>query len=576
MTQPSLTTTFDTSLIDLAALPGTRQHRRRLLQEKRQQQQSGSQQFGSFSTTEPDTENDEEDANNDGSNGAEDFANDVTSQAVADRSNDFLFSTSGAIVGTPALSSEEEEEDEDEDEEEKKNETTLARPPPSRSPLVSPPPPRQLKPRQLPPPRPAKHSPGPSSATAAATAAPARAPASHQAKRASETPTSSTKHPQPSSSPSPPSPSSPPSSASLVSRQNHRPPSKRRKMARDASPPPSSSSSSPSRSPSASGVVGGGGTPSASGRASASAGRQQPTINPVVGDHAAPGKTATPVRHVDNVAAYDAWAAVYDSDGNILQSVDDLELEAMLPRFLESAVGGVGGGGADGEVFRVLDLGCGTGRNTEKVVRWWEEAKGEGKRKMEVTGVDASKGMLGKAKERLIPLVEDSDVTTLNLLNLNPFTAALPVPLLRQQRCFHAVISTLVLEHLPLDSFFRTLAALLAPGAVALVTNMHPDMGAVSQAGFVSTDAEGKTVKVRGQSWAHGIRETIEAAREVGLVVVDAVDRSETERDAISGVKERSVDEGLINSGKVGERGWKWVGTKVWYGFVVRKAGEEE
>ncbi|KAF9629441.1 Methyltransferase type 12 [Lasiodiplodia theobromae] len=258
----------------------------------------------------------------------------------------------------------------------------------------------------------------------------------------------------------------------------------------------------------------GAGTPSAS----ASASQQQ--VDPVV-DRAV-GKTVTPVRHLDNVAAYDAWATVYDSDGNILQSVDDLELEGMLPRFLESAAG---------------------------------------------------KGMLEKAKGRLIPLVEDSDVTTLNLLNLDPFasssSAYIATPLERQPP-FHAVVSTLVLEHLPLATFFRTLAALLAPGAIALITNMHPDMGAVSQAGFVSTDADGKQVKVRGKSWAHGIRETVEAATEVGLTVVDVVGGASA--GGVKGVRERSVDEELIKSGRVGERGWKWVGTKVWYGFVVKKA----
>ncbi|OMP83084.1 putative methyltransferase AN0656 [Diplodia seriata] len=92
---------------------------------------------------------------------------------------------------------------------------------------------------------------------------------------------------------------------------------------------------------------------------------------------------------------------------------------------------------------------------------------------------------------------------------------------------------------------------------------MHPDMGAVSQAGFVATDAEGRRVKVRGTSWAHGIEETVGKAGEVGLVLEGGED---------GGVRERAVDEGLISSGMVGGRGWKWVGTKVWFGFVVRRA----
>lgn len=167
------------------------------------------------------------------------------------------------------------------------------------------------------------------------------------------------------------------------------------------------------------------------------------------------------------------------------------------------------------------------------------------------------------------PLVEDSESTSLTLLVHDPFAAgrSVPPPL---RTPFHGVLSTLVLEHLPLETFFGTVEELLVPGGYALITNMHPEMGAKSQAGFVSTDEQGRAVKIRGKSWVHGVEETVEAARSCGLVVVDVLGGG---GEGVDGVREREIDEALIKEGRVGERGWKWVGVKVWFGFVVRKNG---
>jgi cyclopropane fatty-acyl-phospholipid synthase-like methyltransferase len=116
-----------------------------------------------------------------------------------------------------------------------------------------------------------------------------------------------------------------------------------------------------------------------------------------------------------------------------------------------------------------------------------------------------------------------------------------------------AVLSTLVLEHVPLPAYFSTLSALLKTGGYALVTNMHSDMGQVSQAGFVNEQG----VKVRGTSFAHTVEETVGEAARQGFEVVS--------------VKERRMEEEDVKEGRVGERGWKWVGVRVWYAVVVRK-----
>jgi len=84
---------------------------------------------------------------------------------------------------------------------------------------------------------------------------------------------------------------------------------------------------------------------------------------------------------------------------------------------------------------------------------------------------------------------------------------------------------------------------------------MHPEMGSRSQAGFVGADG----VKIRGASFAHGVRETVEAAERAGFEVLE--------------VRERGVEAGDVREGMVGGRGVKWVGWRVWYGVLVRRVG---
>lgn len=256
-----------------------------------------------------------------------------------------------------------------------------------------------------------------------------------------------------------------------------------------------------------------------------------------------PPKTSTPVQHIGTQDAYDQWASVYDSDGNMLQSIDDDELKTLLPSLLNQVTN------TSGPSISILDLGCGTGRNTARLLShpWPTDME------VSITGLDFSANMLGLARTKLSALPSNPK-TTLRLEQCNPFpptgtfnpsTINLPPQ--------NALISTLVLEHIPLPTYFSTLAAILAPAGTALVTNMHAEMGSRSQAGFVN--AQG--VKVRGESYVYTLQDTVQAARDAGLEVVQ--------------VKERSVGEEDVRSGVVGGRGKKWVGCKVWFGVVVTK-----
>ena len=297
-----------------------------------------------------------------------------------------------------------------------------------------------------------------------------------------------------------------------------------------------------------------------------------------------PPKSPTPVQHLPTLDTYNAWAPVYDTDGNILQAIDDLELATLLPSFLalvtspESLV--------PSAPLTTIDLGCGTGRNTAKLLSHaWPPGLD-----IRVTGLDFSAGMLAVAAQKLEPLSKANPNVALQLRQADCFAAASSSPQSQSKSQSQsqvqnqdqdqtqlqtqpqtqphltpsladiptpadALLSTLVLEHIPLPAFFSTLSSLLHPRGYALLTNMHPEMGSRSQAGFVGADG----VKIRGTSFAHGVRETVEAAERAGFEVLE--------------VRERGVEAEDVQEGRVGGRGVKWVGRRVWYGVLVRRVG---
>jgi predicted TPR repeat methyltransferase len=252
--------------------------------------------------------------------------------------------------------------------------------------------------------------------------------------------------------------------------------------------------------------------------------------------------SSRPTKYVSTEEAYNEWAAVYDTDGNMLQAIDDQELETMLPETLRLAIHNAS------DTLTILDVGCGTGRNTSKLIGY----KWPSNTMISITGLELSAGMLEVAEKKLRPLESASPNVTLNLLQTDVFA---PVSGTKSQNPPNAdvLISTLVLEHVPLTPYFHALSNLLRPGGYALVTNMHQEMGLLSQAGFVATDG----TKVRGTSWAHGTAESLKVAEEEGFEIVGSV-------------KERRMEENMVG-GVTGERGKKWIGIQVWYGMILRK-----
>ena len=137
---------------------------------------------------------------------------------------------------------------------------------------------------------------------------------------------------------------------------------------------------------------------------------------------------------------YDRWAHVYDHDANPLPALEEPHVREAL-----------------GDVRRhdVLDLGCGTGRHTVRLVE-------AGAR---VTAVDFSEKMLERARRK----VGAADVRFI-VHDLHE-----PLPL--RDACFDVVVSGLVLEHLrDPEGFFIEARRVLRPGGRAVVSAMHPAM----------------------------------------------------------------------------------------------------
>ncbi|CAG8147321.1 unnamed protein product [Penicillium olsonii] len=280
---------------------------------------------------------------------------------------------------------------------------------------------------------------------------------------------------------------------------------------------------------------------------------------------AGPIKDPQTTQYVDTVQAYDKWAEVYDTDGNFLQRLDTIEMRSLLPGFLDRVFAFQDASETGSPRTNLVDLGCGTGRNTIQLLDTLLAKRPDG---FDLMGLDASPGMLEVARTALKEHVNKngySQTVSLEILDiLQPISSSRLPPSLDIGAA--GVICTLVLEHIPLAQFFSVASTIMRPGAYLLVTNMHEEMGRRSQAGF--TDPE-SGVKIRPTSYCHAIPDVVDAARRAGFSV-ERLDDATGVGSQESGVLVRGVDERLGEM--LGARAKKWVGVNVWFGICFRKA----
>ncbi len=136
--------------------------------------------------------------------------------------------------------------------------------------------------------------------------------------------------------------------------------------------------------------------------------------------------------------AYNDWAAQYDSNENKTRDLEAIALRTCL---------------GDYTFNHCLEIGCGTGKNTEWLVT----------KAANVTAVDFSANMLSKAKEKIT--ADNVEFKQADITKTWSFASG----------TYDLVTFSLVLEHIEnLDLIFKELAAVTNPGAVVYIGELHP------------------------------------------------------------------------------------------------------
>ena len=191
--------------------------------------------------------------------------------------------------------------------------------------------------------------------------------------------------------------------------------------------------------------------------------------------------------------------------------------------------------------WNVVELGCGTGRITMALLDHVQT---------KIYGLDVSEQMLkvAKFKVKAANLQERCKFFVFDAFKSSDCPTELSAEL---PDGADSVVSALVIEHLPLDVFFRAAKKVLKAQGTLLLTNMHSDMGAISQAGFVKDG-----IKIRPKSYSHTIQQVLKAATEAGF-------------ERIGEIRERAVTDKMVDD--LGPRARKWVGVKVWFSICFRR-----
>ena len=136
--------------------------------------------------------------------------------------------------------------------------------------------------------------------------------------------------------------------------------------------------------------------------------------------------------------AYNIWAEQYDTNQNRTRDLEAVSIRELL---------------AGRKFVRVLEIGCGTGKNTE-----WLQSIAD-----EIVAVDLSEQMLAKAREK----ISSEKVEFLQADINEAWDFALG--------SYDLVTFSLVLEHIDdLQAVFTKVAACLNPGGMVYVGELHP------------------------------------------------------------------------------------------------------
>ena len=186
-------------------------------------------------------------------------------------------------------------------------------------------------------------------------------------------------------------------------------------------------------------------------------------------------------REAASVAAgYARWADQYDSCANPTRDLDALVLRRLLP---------------DLSGKRVVELGCGTGKNTAALT----EAN-------EVVALDLSAAMLERARAKVV--ADHVRFIQLDLTESLPFGGG----------TFDLAMIDLVLEHIEdVESVLGEVARVLRPGGAVLLLEFHPYRQLLGKGARFADHETGDDVRV--PTFVHSTTEFVEAGLQAGLTL---------------------------------------------------------
>jgi malonyl-CoA O-methyltransferase len=189
----------------------------------------------------------------------------------------------------------------------------------------------------------------------------------------------------------------------------------------------------------------------------------------------------------DVAAAYDRWAAVYDTDANRTRDLAGIVLRAGLRSVLH---------------LDVLEIGCGTGCNTE----WLVDRGGR------VIGLDFSTAMLRRAQAR----VRSPGARFVR----HDVRAGWPI----RDASIDVVVFALVLEHVEdLKPVFAEATRVLRPRGEVFVCELHPERQAQGQQAEFADPDTGERRRVA--AFVHDTLAYVSAGVDAGLMLEHADDR---------------------------------------------------
>jgi hypothetical protein len=130
---------------------------------------------------------------------------------------------------------------------------------------------------------------------------------------------------------------------------------------------------------------------------------------------------------------------------------------------------------------------------------------------------------------------------------------------------YEFVLSTFVVNSMPLDVFFRGIEGLLSRDSVALVTGVHPEFGGAETCLDMNENENEKGETLGVPRFRHSVQEVLRVATECGLTLQGAVNEVKLGSTMVEG-----FEQSLKEDAK------KWTGQKVLFSVVLRRVTDGE